>query len=107
MIVPSMCTISNLPSWVNIVSFYCYFGTFTSERGKVLLFSLGVLYLYGWLITELLTSIAYPTIDGGHVCIVIVVILLLIYSCHCKIGLFFFLIIFHGACNVNTEPIQF
>ena len=70
MIVQSMCTIYNFPSRVNIVSFYCYFGTFTSERGKVLLFSLGVLYfLYGWLITklQLLTSMAYPTMDGGHV----------------------------------------
>jgi len=68
MIVESMCTISNFPSRVNIVSFYCYFGTFTSKRGNVLLFSLGVLYfLYGWLITklQLLTSMAYPTINGG------------------------------------------
>lgn len=85
----SISTIS-FSSWVNIVSFYSYFGTFTPERGKVLLFSLGS--LYGRFITELLKSIAYPTNDAGHVPLVlyIVVISLPIYPGHCKQDSYFF-----------------
>ena len=79
------------------------FWHFHIRKGKRVIILIGRPLLYGWFISELHTSVAYPTIDGGHVALLLSFHYSFIQVRVNKID--FASVIFHGVCSMNTEPI--